>query len=486
MVNYAQIHDLEVLDTEKLRFSDVRKNLQMADGVKRVTDIIRAPVINFIESDHEKFEQIIELLGNESFSPIQVFDDYSVNYYGDPVNFRHTLSGKDGKPRKFSITVQNDYWKLMMDWTSKESETFWDFVVEEEPIDTDDPPTGITESSGTWVVVPDTGRGGVGDYSWQCSGTGTCEIGELWLGDIELSYYFDVSSITNDVTITFKYLDSNNYYIATIDSGLSELTFEYNDSGLTTINNWVLPFTIEVDEYYEFRVVVHGNKVKLYVGGFFIGSAPIEKLISGTVRFGAIVSTGTVDFDDISLEVDKSVAIYTPVGAYDIGELRMPDTTRLNDDTFSDGIGRMIIAPDDPVEFRQEGSVYGGGEVKVFDTMNSASESDWIRVYKADRKFVGDIIISNGLIRLRYEKDTTQIITGVYTNTSWEEITFQPDWSSLPLENIKAQITELSRYYVTLREASYYETTAGFDMVWTDYTIRTGSPMIHIENRRAL
>jgi DNA integrity scanning protein DisA with diadenylate cyclase activity len=120
MTDYAKIHDLEILDTSKLRFSDVRKNLQMSDGIKRITNVTRAPVINFVESDHEKFAQIKELLSNSSFSPIQISDDYSVDYYGDPVNFRHTLGGKDGNVRKFSITVQNDYWKLMMDWTSKE------------------------------------------------------------------------------------------------------------------------------------------------------------------------------------------------------------------------------------------------------------------------------------------------------------------------------------------------------------------------------
>ena len=470
--------------------------MQMSDGSKKVMDIVRAPVVNFIESDNETFEQLIELLGNKSFSPIHIQDDYSINYYGDPVNFRHTLGGKDGNVRNFSITIQNHYFKLMMDWSSQENETHWDVVFEDEPVDSQDPPQGLfgamVEISGTWATQPDLGKGGTGDYSWQCTASGYCTLGDIWESNMDLTYWFDVSTLDNDVTMYIRVVDSNTYYLSTIDCGANTVNFQYCDSGCTTLKTWDLPFTIEIDEYYEFRIIAQGSRFDVYVNNERIGTVFDDHLVTGKGGLGGIVSSGTIDFDDITFKHAKSVVIQLPVGAYDISKIRMQSTIRSDDDVNADGTSRIVIAPDDPIEFRQtaiDGEGFNqpdGGEVKVWDTMGSVTESDWRRVYRLDRKFVGSVVIDNRMIRLIYERTTTQIKLCVYSDEAWEELTFLPDWSSLTFENVDFGIIELERYYVTLRELSYYETSAGFDSVWTDYTIRSGSPMVHIENRRAL
>lgn len=727
MVNYAQIHDLEVLDTEKLRFSDVRKNLQMSDGVKRVTDIVRAPVINFIESDHEKFAQIVELLGNESFSPIQVFDDYSIDYYGDPVNFRHTLGGKDGNLRKFSITVQNHYWKLMMDWTSKESETHWDAITDDSftqasssQYNEGTTATGDSPDDYTWYAVNGNWNLNASDFNY-CQGLNGrthcmavvvkdndgSDIPATADGSFEasLDFYTDSTAIGLVIRCNKEVATAYGYgYVIYGRADTDKIYFAKNTGSASAIlKEWdVDAFTGSAGlDWYSMKVVAQGNRFDIYWENEYLDTV-IDETYS--VGWHGVMSSGTVTYCDWwTWEVVKSVVVNMPVGAYDLDKVRMPDTTRLSDDTFSDGESVMIIAPEDPIEFRQEGSVYGGGEVKVFDldngdpsrsflefhakcdegsgtdvydssdhnrtvteynisvwtssyrgsanyaldlsasnarfsfpmdgenlddhawtiggrfkrdgigsghgisyfwdstasttamdmiidandrlqltihgsggdgvwrtAINSLETTDWFfmvvtwsgvltedpivyidgevmswattgtitgdvydvdliwiahngvvdfdgdiddifiysavltpsriswlydympsfgvtrRVYSSDHKFIGDIIVSNGLVRLVYEKVSTQIITGVYSNTKWDDITFLPDWSSLTLENIKAEITELTRYFVTLREACYYETVAGFDMVWTDYTIRTGSPMIHITNRRAL
>jgi hypothetical protein len=512
---------------------------------------------------------------------------------------------------------------------------------------------------------------------------------------------------------------NDTLYRLVLDYPDNELRFEYVDSTPTTtiLKTWAEYQdgsswgNLTLSEWYGMKVIARGNRFDIYfthesganVFGDvkYVGTVYDENLKCGT--YGAAATSITLSITLVDVNLQKPIGVHLPVGAYDIRGVRMPDTSRLNDDTFSDGVSRMVIAPDDPILFRQAGSIYGGAEVKVFDLASAdpsrsylefhakcdegsgtdvydssdnnrtvtetninawgdsyrgsanyaldltgantsfsfpmdgenlddhgwtiggwfkraaigtghgvtyfwdstasqtaldmivdaadrlqltihgsggdgvwrtATDSletlDWFfmvvtwsgvltedpivyingavmdwdttgtitgdvydvdtiniahsgivdfdgyiddifiystvltpsriawlhdympsfgttrRVYSVDHKFVGNIIISNGLIRLIYEKVTTQIITGVYSNTTWEELTFLPDWSSLTLENIKAEITELSRYYVTLREACYYETTAGFDMVWTDYTIRAGSPMMNISNRRAL
>ena len=40
--------------------------------------------------------------------------------------------------------------------------------------------------------------------------------------------------------------------------------------------------------------------------------------------------------------------------------------------------------------------------------MNAETEANWIRVYSADHRFIGDEVVENGLLRLRF-KDTTII-----------------------------------------------------------------------------
>ena len=731
-MSYARIHDIEVGDTEKLRFSDVRKTMQMSDGVKRVTDIVRAPVVNFNEEDNETFEQIVEMLGTKSFSPILIQDDYSVMVYGDPVNFRHTLGGKDGNLRKFSITVQNHYWRLMMDWTSIEFNTHWDSLFD---LDFTTGTDQIT-AEGTSDVV-DTARFFAQSGGWVFAASpdhyycnGDSGWNQLLVIGSDTSLYPPISDAKVTITINFTSGASGEWGIAirhvmdnsdngygysfTADIATDEYYFHRHDGATRTLlETWSAGFDLLHTGVYDLEVVCRGGRFDCYAENdegymVFVGTAYDDNYVSGYFGFSA-ETTLQGYFEDFNMEVTKSVVLQLPTDAYDMDQIVMSSNSRLNDNETSDGTNKMIVAPFQPVLFRQDVAALGdpsGGEVKVFDSMGenglldylefhanlnegtgtdvndssphdrtvteynitgtewttsyttgaktaldmSASnvrfevamdgedlddhgwtiggwfkrdsygtghgiwhlydsatltmdmtidsadrvqltiygtggngiwrtasdtfestewyfivitwtgvltddpiiyangevmawattgtitgdvydvdkavfgtnsvidfdgdlddvfiystvldsarigylyenmptliyEDSWRRVFALDHKFVGDIIISNGLIRLKYEKDTTQIITGVYSNTTWEEIDFLPDWSSLTLENIKAQITELMRYSVTLREACYYETTTGFDMVWTDYTIRTGSPMMHIENRRAL
>jgi len=116
----------------------------------------------------------------------------------------------------------------------------------------------------------------------------------------------------------------------------------------------------------------------------------------------------------------------------------------------------------------------------------SVDETQWEQVYDIDHKFIGNKVITNGLIKLLYGVSDTQITLSVYADGAWEDILLNPIWSVDDINHIDAQITELKKHVVTLKEATYYEQFGEIDMVWTEYTIRTGSPMVNIENRRAL
>lgn len=512
------VHDIEVVDTTAMKFSDVRKSTQRADGSKKVTDIVRAPTVDFIESDHETFNQMVELLGNEYFSPILVQDDYSIRLYGDPVNFRHTLSGKDGNVRRFSITVQNDYWKLMMDWNVKEILTHWDYIGSSAFIYGGSANEGyeLSDTTLTWLCVNGDWTQHASEYLYADSVVRNVSIATVVevdgndfypLADVDvqvdvLGYLTDypiglIIRCTNEVGTAYgsAYFFYINLYDDTINFSRLDGTTE------TLLRQWS-PFddplnhtdgtSWDYEIWYTMRIVANGNRFDCYFEDVdtnlvYIGTVYDDIYESGWHGVGT--DSASFRFDNFTISHSRSIALDLPVGSYDIDKITMKESDRLNDNTNADGSIETVISPSEPIEFKQTVAELGdpsGGEVKVFDSMNSATESDWRRVYSIDHKFVGDIIISNGLIRLKYEKVTTQIITGVYANTSWEEITFLPDWSTLTLEHVDSKISELTRYSATLREACIFESTTGFDMVWTDYTIRSGSPMINIENRRAL
>ena len=109
-------------------------------------------------------------------------------------------------------------------------------------------------------------------------------------------------------------------------------------------------------------------------------------------------------------------------------------------------------------------------------------------MYDPKRKFDGKIVVENGLIRLSFAGQTyiKSFTLSVYSDGSWEDVSFNPVWSSLTFENIDYGIKTLKKHMVVVREAGYYQTGAGMDITWTDYTIRSGSAMMNVENRRAL
>ena len=191
---------------------------------------------------------------------------------------------------------------------------------------------------------------------------------------------------------------------------------------------------------------------------------------------------------NFTLDFHRSTSIILPVNAYDYNQIRMYASDQLDDDELLTATSRKVVSSSNPIMFRLPSySSDTSTEVRVWDNMNEALQADWERVYHTDHKFTGDIIIDNGLIRINLDVTSTgEFKLQVYSNGSWENITFDPAWSSLTFDNVDYGFTLLTKHQVILREASYYETSAGFDMVWTDYTITSGSPMVQIENRRAL
>ena len=59
------------------------------------------------------------------------------------------------------------------------------------------------------------------------------------------------------------------------------------------------------------------------------------------------------------------------------------------------------------------------GRIRVFDTMNSVTETDWVEVFSADTYFTGERVIENGLIRLWFKKSSIGMEYYGWTGSAW-------------------------------------------------------------------
>lgn len=283
------------------------------------------------------------------------------------------------------------------------------------------------------------------------------------------------------------------FYRLLIDPEDDEVRFEYVSGvpATTVLETWSKTLTNAT--YYTLMVVARGNRFDCYIDGEHL-HPPVfdDRLVCG--YYGLMAVSDTCRFDNLMVKQIKPVGVWTPVGMYDINQMVIAGSGILDDDTVVEGSIKTIIDPTNPVKFRQV-NTDGSGlnesvsiDVKVWDTMRSAVESNWVKADAIDHPFEGDMVIDNGLIRLSFAGQTyiKSFTMSVYSDGSWEDVSFNPSWSSLDFENVDYGITVLEKHRVTVREAGYHQTGTGMDITWTDYTIRSGSAMMYIENRRAL
>lgn len=377
-------------------------------------------------------------------------------------------------------------WKWIID--GEELRTYWD--------DLD------SEADGDYTsLVNYSAEGGISDGGTYIQATAGAQLiaGYLWWNaySVAMDVYVATGAAGDQGEVLIRKQSTSSsdtlFYRLLIDIDDNEVRFEYVSGvpATTVLHTWSKTLTAATN--YNLKVVARGNRFDCYIDGEHLWP-PIydDRLICG--YYGLMATSDTCRFDNLMIKQAKPIAMWIPVGMYDINQIVMAGSDILDDDTVVEGSVKTVMAPDNPVVFRQV-NTDGEGlnesasiDVKVWDTMRSAVEADWVRVYSIDHKFVGDMVIDNGLIRLSFAGQTyiKSFTMSVYSEGAWENVSFNPSWSSLSFENIDYGITILQKHMVTIREAGYYQTGAGMDITWTDYTIRSGSPMMHIENRRAL
>jgi|GEM_PF-5680656 hypothetical protein len=140
------------------------------------------------------------------------------------------------------------------------------------------------------------------------------------------------------------------------------------------------------------------DDIKITISGSVSGTILTETLSTGGTDFTLLESSEFNAFTDetLTIKIEKATTTVNLV-EIDYCYLKPTYTAKLLYDVV------------------QEHDV---GEVKVYDTMGSSDESQWVRVYSKEHEFVGDCVVENGLIRWVLNQ-TVGTDTYVWDGTTW-------------------------------------------------------------------
>jgi len=326
-----------------------------------------------------------ELLGNHYFAAS------NFSSLTDELCGLYTLKGGDIRQQggntyyNLNLKLAGPYQRYLWLVSSDEFDTDWDTIVTEpftEGVahnDFDEGSTATLDSTHTWFASSGDWRVDFGDDFLKCdndSGVNYALLVEkagknypsvsniIIQGEIK-----DTSSVNTYYGLTFRRIYDNSataeglgYYFGfdiTTDTFNFRKTTGASGTNLKQWTKWGdgSDVSLVTGTYYTLKVVCQGNKFDLYADDdnktlTYLGTVLDDTYVTGW--YGFISGDTNGNFDDFSLKIAKPQALSLPPGAHDTNQIRIPATSRLNDDVSADGLQRTVIAPDNPVTFKQQ------------------------------------------------------------------------------------------------------------------------------------
>ncbi len=116
------------------------------------------------------------------------------------------------------------------------------------------------------------------------------------------------------------------------------------------------------------------------------------------------------------------------------------------------------------------------GRVRVFDTNDTDVESDWTEVFATDHPFVGERVIQNGLIRLRFKPTPKMEVYGWNVNdTAW-----QLTGSVIPKSTLGDVATSLKDIILDRFNDIHVKAIVKYGLVTHIVNVRRGQPVARI------
>ena len=139
------------------------------------------------------------------------------------------------------------------------------------------------------------------------------------------------------------------------------------------------------------------NDIKVTVSGSVSGTILTETLSTGGTSFVLLETSefNALTEETLTIKVEKAL---TDANVIEIDYCYI-------DPTY---VARLAFDVDSEVNV---------GEVKVWDTMGSSDETQWVRVYNKEHRFVGNIVVENGV--WRYDFGGKQITEKVWDGVQW-------------------------------------------------------------------
>ncbi len=326
-------------------------------------------------------EELRELLNNKSFHILD-FSSGIENIGGLYSLISGSVDQKGGQPYyTMNIKAEGKFTKYKWIIDAEEITTDWDTIATE-PFteggadnDFNEGNEATLDSGYTWRAVDGDWRVDGADDYLKCDvdsgNSNTCVFVAKAIAtgyyppiaDVEVQAEITLNSINNELGLSIRNQNisataNGHGYVFSMNEFADECYFIRNTgASTTTLKTWIdhgIDFAYGTT--YTIKVIAQGNRFDCYIDDndgnlTFIGTVFDDYYKTGYHGLHAITNVG--HFDDFSLSHAKPIVVRPYVGAYDYNQIRMPVTTRLNDDIHADGLSRTIIAPDNPIEFQQ-------------------------------------------------------------------------------------------------------------------------------------
>ena len=324
---------------------------------------------------------------------------------------------------------------------------------------------------------------GAGDYALRLNATNEhWDFGYHWMNTFTLTWQFRQASGSSSTWASYmfwRYNSAASSYSLYVNDDPLKITVRRGTTNLRVLQT---KDAFDTAVFHTIKLEVQGSRIDIYWNGECLTKKnPIidPTFNSGYIRFTA-ADTQTIYINNVTFEVLKPVAILLPPNAAELNRFR--DCTIEGDD----GNMHKLISARQPINFDEKtvtpSNLPGGNEVKF--TVSGK------RYYDISHELNAEFVISNGLVRLTVNPTLSNpnFKLGCYDTIAdtWVDIEFIPAWSGLTISKHAYIILKLERYVAVLREVTFYKTARIYDTIWTDYTIRSGSPLVRIENKRTM
>lgn len=377
------------------------------------------------EDDQQTFR---ELFGNNSYSVIDLASSYDDKLSGlyQLTNGDIRQGSEEWSELRLSIDGKYSFYNWIVD--GKEIETDWDVLCDVTFSNSDsgneDSHTSLQDEDGNdWHCLLGDWTANSGYlYCDNDSGINHCVLNKPYLSDVivEAELYGDTGD-KPALSVRMINKGSGTYgygYSMYINIGSGTISFHRWDDSDNVLQTFV-GYSWTSATYYEAKLIARGNRFDCFVEDDndalrYVGTVYDDKY---PVGYAGVSNRGSgIDgrAKNIKISYAKPNAINLPIGSHTINQIVMPTTGKLNDNIVSTGYSKQVIAPQNPVKFKQSDSSILNLCYRPMLYVNAANTSNGVLYDSSGNDIDGTLDSDDQIVDEIYNNRKIKCITNTY------------------------------------------------------------------------